>query len=228
MQQIFGGDWKEEALPSFLFDGPEAAPLVLALAHGAGAPMDSPFMAFFAEGLAARGWRIARFEFPYMANRRRYGKSRPPDRTEVLVETWRAVVASLGPSRLVIGGKSLGGRIASMVADDVGARAVICLGYPFHPPGRPERLRLAHLQTIATPTLILQGTRDPLGLRKETESYAMSPAVQLHYLEDGDHSFAPRVASGRTAAQNMGQALAICHAFLATHAGESPEEAWNI
>src|SRR5512134_970358 len=124
----------------FLFDGDEGAPLTIALAHGAGAPMDSPFMAFFAEGLANRGYRVARFEFPYMASRRAGDGQdrRPPDPTHVLIQAWRAVIAQLGakigPHRLVIGGKSLGGRIASMVADDAGVRGLVCLGYPFHPP----------------------------------------------------------------------------------------------
>ncbi len=201
--------------PEFLFDGPAGAPLTIALAHGAGAAMDSPFMAAFAEGLAERGWRVARFEFPYMAERRRSGKKRPPDRGNVLLDAWRAVIAALGPERLVIGGKSLGGRIASMIADETGVRGLVCLGYPFHPPGRPENPRIEHLATLATPALILQGTRDPLGSPDEVRGYPLSPAIRVHWLEDGDHGFKPRKASGRSERQNRDEGIDAVAAFLA-------------
>lgn len=120
-----------------LFDGKPDAAWTIALAHGAGAGMDSAFMAWFAETLAQRGFRVARFEFPYMAKRRRSGKRGPPDKLPVLLETWREVIDSLGRDRLVIGGKSMGGRIASMVADQSQVKGLICLGYPFHPVARP-------------------------------------------------------------------------------------------
>ena len=201
-------------MPEFLFDGPERAGLWIALAHGAGAPMDSAFMVFFAEGLAAQGYRVARFEFPYMAARRRDGGRRPPDRPNVLLDTWQSVIDRLGPERLVIGGKSLGGRMASMIADAAGVRGLICLGYPFHPPGQPEKLRIAHLRTLRTPALILQGTRDPFGMREETGQFPLSPAIRLHFLEDGDHGFAPRAASGRSERQNWQEALTRLLEFL--------------
>ena len=190
-----------------LADGPADAASTIVLAHGAGAPMDSPFMNRIARGLAERGLRVARFEFPYMAARRE-GRRRPPDPPKTLLDAWRAVVAELGGgSRLVIGGKSLGGRIASMVADEVGARGLVCLGYPFHPPGKAEKLRVAHLEALRTPTLILQGARDALGDREEVSGYALSPAIRVVWLEDGDHSFKPRAKSGRTEAQNLGEAI---------------------
>ncbi|MCP5367196.1 MAG: alpha/beta fold hydrolase [Hyphomicrobiales bacterium] len=193
--------------PDLLLDGDAAAPVTVALAHGAGAPMDSPFMAAFAQGLAERGLRVARFEFPYMAGRRAAGSKRPPDRAPVLEAAWRAVIDHLGPGRLVIGGKSMGGRIASMVADDAGVRGLVCLGYPFHPPGRPEKTRVAHLETLRTPTLILQGTRDPLGNADEVPGYPLSPAIRVHWLADGDHGLKPRKASGRTEAGNWAEAM---------------------
>ncbi len=199
--------------PDFLFDGP--GPITLALGHGAGAPMDSPFMAAFAAGLAGRGIRVARFEFPYMAARRADGRKRPPDREPALREAWHRVVGALGPpERLAIGGKSLGGRMASLVADEAGVRALICLGYPFHPPGKPERLRTAHLEALQTPTLICQGTRDPFGTAEEVPGYALSPAIRVHWAEDGDHSLVPRKASGRTAEQNWTEAVDAIAAFL--------------
>jgi len=201
--------------PKFLFDGPDDAPLTLALAHGAGAPMTSPFMRAFAEGLANEGFRVARFEFPYMAERRVSGRKRPPDRAPVLLETWRAAIAALKPANLVIGGKSLGGRMASMVADETGVRGLVCLGYPFHPPGRsatPERL--AHLADLKTPTLICQGERDALGCREDVKSYKLSPAIRVHWLADGDHGFKPRRASGRSEADNWRSAIAAVAGFV--------------
>jgi uncharacterized protein len=190
-----------------VFDGDEGAPALLILAHGAGAPMDSPFMNDVAKGVAARGIRIARFEFPYMAERRS-GRRRAPDRQPVLEATWRTVVDELRDDRtLLIGGKSLGGRIASIVADELGVAGLVCLGYPFHPPGKPEVLRTRHLATLHTPTLILQGTRDALGSREEVARYVLADSIEVVWLEDGDHSLTPRKRSGRTLEQNLGEAV---------------------
>jgi len=197
-----------DATTPLLIDGAEDAAGVIVLAHGAGAPMDSPYMDQVAAGLAIRGLRVVRFEFPYMSARRTTGKRRGPDVPRVLEESWRSVVRGLGdPGRLVIGGKSMGGRIASMVADELGVRGVVCLGYPFHPPGRPERLRTAHLKQLATPALIVQGTRDPFGTREEIQGFDLAASIRFEFLEDGDHSFKPRARSGRTLAQNLEQAL---------------------
>ena len=200
--------------PAFLWDGDRGAALTVVLAHGAGAPMDSPFMAFFAGGLAGRGSRVARFEFPYMAERRASGVRRPPDRAPKLIACWRAVIAELGARSLVIGGKSLGGRMASLVADEAGVRGLLCLGFPFHAPGRPAGARVDHLATFATPTLIVQGSRDPLGARDEVRDTARSAAVRVHWLADGDHGFKPRKASGRTEPENWAEGLAAAAGFL--------------
>jgi len=176
--------------------------------------MNTPFMTAFASGLADRGYRVARFEFPYMAARRRDGRRRAPDRQPILLDTWRAAVAALGGGAgLVIGGKSMGGRMASLVADEVGARGLVCLGYPFHPPGKPDQLRTAHLEQLRTPTLIVQGTRDPFGGRNEVAGYRLAPAIRLHWIEDGDHSLAPRKGSGRTRAQNLAAAAEAVASF---------------
>ncbi len=195
--------------PEILFDGPKAAPFTICLAHGAGAPMDSPFMQAFAEGIAARGFRAARFEFPYMAERRRSGRKKPPDRAPVLLESWRAVIAKLGgPERLIVGGKSMGGRMASLVADEIGVSGLVCLGYPFHSPGKPPGPnRLEHLEALKTPSLICQGTRDPFGTSDEVPGYKLSKRIKLIWLEDGDHSFVPRKKSGLTEAGNWTRAL---------------------
>jgi len=176
----------------------------LLLAHGAGAPMDSPFMNAIAESVAAVGIEVIRFEFEYMAKRREDGTRRGPDRAPKLIARFEEVLSLVGPAaEVVIGGKSMGGRIASMIADEVGAAGVVCLGYPFHPSGKPERLRTAHLETLKTPTLIVQGTRDRLGSEEEVAAYTLSPSIELAWMADGDHSFKPRKKSGRTAEQNL-------------------------
>lgn len=203
----------------FLFDGPDPGPggITVILAHGAGGAMDTPFLNTVARGLAAEGLRVARFEFPYMRARREQGKNRPPDRVPVLREAWLSAIQELGGAngvdRVVIGGKSMGGRLASMVADEAGVRALFCLGYPFHPPGNTANLRVEHLEHLRTPTLIVQGTRDPFGTREEVEGYALSPAIRVLWLEDGDHSFKPRAASGRTEKGHLEEAVKAVAAF---------------
>jgi predicted alpha/beta-hydrolase family hydrolase len=183
--------------------GPPSTPRLL-LAHGAGAPMDSPFMNTIAEHVAGAGIEVIRFEFEYMAKRREDGTRRGPDRAPKLIARFYEVLGLVGPpGEVVIGGKSMGGRIASMIADDVGAAGVVCLGYPFHPPGKPERLRTAHLEALKTPTLIVQGTRDRLGSEDEVATYSLSPSIELAWMGDGDHSFKPRKKSGRTLEQNL-------------------------
>jgi uncharacterized protein len=193
--------------PSLLFDGPKKAERTIALAHGAGASMDTPFMNFFATGLADCGFRVVRFEFPYMANKRITSKSKPPDREPVLRETWLKVIEKLGHEGLVIGGKSMGGRIASLIADEAGVAGLVCLGYPFHPVGKPEQLRVEHLRTIKTPTLILQGERDPLGNNQEVAMYKLPTTIKVEWIKDGDHSFKPRKSSGTTEAANWQAAI---------------------
>ena len=183
-------------------------------AHGAGAPMDSPFMEIVSKGLTSRGIEVIRFEFPYMAGRRK-GIRRPPDREAVLLETWRQQIASRrGGEPLFIGGKSMGGRMASMIADEQEVDGLVCFGYPFHPPGKPESLRTAHLKTLRTPALIVQGTRDALGSRDEVARLELSKRIAFEWIEDGDHSLKPRRASGRTEAQNLEQAIEAAARFV--------------
>ena len=176
--------------------------------------MDSPFMNTLAESLAGRGLRVARFEFPYMAGRRE-GVRRSPDRPRLLEQTWHDVIHELGSlERIVIGGKSMGGRIASMVADEAGVRGLVCLGYPFHPPGRPEKLRTAHLADLMTPTLIVQGERDPFGTTDDVTTYELSRKISFVWLPDGDHSFKPRKKSGHTESRNLELAIKSVRAFV--------------
>ena len=199
-----------------LVDGRGGAAGRIVLAHGAGAPMDSPFMQHVARVLAAQGFEVVRFEFPYMRERRRSGARKAPDREPVLRERFRAVLAGLGGAgQCVIGGKSLGGRIASLVADELElkARGLVCLGYPFHPPGKPEQLRTRHLESLATPALIVQGTRDPFGRPDEVAGYKLSLSLRVHWLEDGDHSFKTPARSARRAEDNLDEAARVVAGF---------------
>ena len=195
---------------TFLIDGPDRAKHTILLAHGAGAPMDSPAMTAMAKVLADAGFRIARFEFDYMAGRRRRPAGRkPPPRAETLCSEYLAAIDALGAKGpLIIGGKSMGGRVASMIADDLHAAGriagLLCLGYPFHPIGKPDQLRTAHLAKLKTPALIVQGTRDPFGTRPEVATYALSKSIEILWLEDGDHDLKPRQRiSGFSAADHL-------------------------
>jgi predicted alpha/beta-hydrolase family hydrolase len=201
----------------FLTDGPDAAEQTYVFAHGAGGPMDAPFMNLVARELGERGIRVVRFEFPYMAARRTGGKLGAPDREKVLLDTWRDVVAKLGGGESVfIGGKSMGGRMATLVADELRVRGVVCFGYPFHPPGQPTKVRTAHLETLVTPMLVLQGERDPFGNREDVAGYKLLSRIRIEWIPDGDHSLKPRAKSGTTERQNLTQAIELAAAFMAT------------
>jgi predicted alpha/beta-hydrolase family hydrolase len=173
-------------------------------------------MNFVVAGLADLGYRLVRFEFPYMEHFRQTGKRKPPDREPVLRQTWLRVVQMLGSTGLVIGGKSMGGRIASLIADEAQVDGLVCLGYPFHPVGKPDRLRVEHLRTFKTSALILQGERDPFGSRQEVAACELSPSIRVAWLQDGDHSFEPRKVSGRTKQLNWEAAVKEIDAFLAS------------
>jgi predicted alpha/beta-hydrolase family hydrolase len=176
-------------------DPPDAF-AVLVLGHGAGAGMRSPFMTGFAEAIGRLGVATLRFDFPYMQAGRR-----APDRAPVLVDAWTQAFAAAGERAagrpVLAGGKSLGGRIASMaVAEGMAAAGLVFLGYPLHPPGRPERLRDGHLDAISVPMLFVQGTRDTFAQPAllATVLARLGPRAELVSVEGGDHSF--RVAGG--------------------------------
>ena len=202
---------------TFLFNGRADPIATVLLAHGAGAPMDSGPLNAIANSLAEVGFRVARFEFAYMAARRN-GTRKPPLKAERLQDEYRAEVESLAaPGPLIIGGKSMGGRVASMVADDLRAAGriagLLCLGYPFHPPDKPAQLRTAHLVDLKTPTLICQGTRDSFGTRAEVTGYNLSSQIEILWLEDADHDLRPRKRiSGYTVADHL---ATIAHATKA-------------
>ena len=214
----------EQGQPWLWDEPPQGACTTLILAHGAGAPMDSPFMQRMAQGLVARGVRVVRFEFAYMAQRRLDGRKRPPNPQAQLLQQWRDVhtwVRQQVAGPLAIGGKSMGGRMASLLADELGAAALICLGYPFYAAGKPEKPRVAHLAELRTPTLIVQGERDALGNREAVAGYELSAAIELHWLQAADHDFKPLKASVFTHEQHLLGAIERVAVFL----GASPQAA---
>lgn len=187
----------------------------LLLAHGAGAGIHTHFMTALAEGICRFNITVIRFEFPYMTKARTLGKKHAPNGSATLEKAYRAQIqTAFGPSPLFIGGKSMGGRIASQIADLQPVRGCICLGYPFHPPRNPSKLRTAHLQQIQTPVCILQGTRDPFGTREEVLEYSLSPNIQLHFLEYGNHSFETRKKDPIRTDELLQQGSQIAAAFI--------------
>ncbi|MCL9654307.1 alpha/beta hydrolase [Pseudomonas protegens] len=205
--------WEVAAVAS-----PLQAPTLI-LAHGAGAPMDSGFMNDIAVRLAGHGVNVLRFEFPYMAQRRLDGGKRPPNPAPKLLECWREVHALVRPyvtGVLAVGGKSMGGRMASLLADELAADALVCLGYPFYATGKPEKPRVAHLAELATPSLIVQGERDALGNRQAVEAYSLVPSIELYWLAAADHDLKPLKASGFTHEQHLESAATKVAAFLQT------------
>ena len=204
-----------EILNARLINGPLDASATLLLAHGAGGAMDSPFMGLIASGLSTCGWRVVRFEFAYMTKQRLTGQRSAPDRLPKLKQVFSdQVLLEVSHRPLFIGGKSLGGRVASILADELSNQlnvlGCLCLGYPFHPLGKPQQLRTEQLATQRTPTLILQGERDAMGCKGEVETYTLSPNVTLQWIPAGDHSFKPTKSSGYTEAQNI--AAVVQHA----------------
>ena len=200
-------------------DGPDAmsARRVLVLAPGAGAGAGHRSMEGLARGIAEHGVSVVRFDFPYMRRAQAAGKERgwPPDSQDVLTATWLSVIQQLGgPRRLIIGGRSMGGRIASYLADSLEAPGLVCIGYPFHPPREPNRAKTSHLRDLATPTLIVQGERDPYGSREDVDSYQLSPMVRIVWITDGDHALIPRRRSGRSEAQNLAEAVSAVARFV--------------
>lgn len=180
--------------------------------------MESEFLQQLCELLAVLGVRVVRFEFPYMQKMRADGGRRLPDRQEKLQECWRAVwqqVQVLEPGDWAVGGKSMGGRIASLLADELQAAALVCLGYPFHPSGKPERLRVEHLQALKTSALIIQGERDAFGWRQEVVNYSLSESIRLYWLAGGDHDFQPLKSSGLTRSAHLRAAAQQIAEFLA-------------
>lgn len=197
-------------MPDFLEVGPVKAKTTLLLAPGAGAPMTSPWMEQVAVLLADAGHRVLRFDFAYMT------QGKPPQKAERLAPEYEAAIEKARSrlakgGQLLIGGKSLGGRVASLVAQQAfnseRIGGLVCLSYPFHPPKKPEQLRTQHLAGLTCPTLIVQGERDPFGVPSEVATYNLSPAIRVHWCTDGDHDLKPRKSSGAPLDGNLAGAV---------------------
>lgn len=216
----------EQVLPTAqigtgLENGDKQAPVFL-FAHGAGAGMDSDFMEAVAQGMAQHGVRVIRFEFPYMQLRRLTGSKRPPDRAPKLLAHFKAEMEAID-APLIIGGKSMGGRMASLLAaqlaDEQDAlvdriKGVVAFGYPFHPSGKPEKLRTEHLPQLTVPMLVLQGSRDKLGDHDLVSGLSLPNLVETKWFEDGDHDLKPRKASGFSHDQHIDQAIELAAKFV--------------
>jgi predicted alpha/beta-hydrolase family hydrolase len=202
-----------------VFNGPEDGPLFV-FSHGAGAPLTSDFMEQVAVGLANKGIRVARFNYNYMQQRVETGSRRPPERAPKLLAQFDELIKQLNQP-MVIGGKSMGGRMASLLAADPEfsqanqlIKGVACVGYPFHPQGKPEKLRTEHLPDIKVPLLMVQGDRDKLGSREEVDSYGLPESIQWCWLEDGDHDLKPRVKSGFKHQQHIETTIVSLYQFI--------------
>ncbi|QPK04945.1 alpha/beta fold hydrolase [Vibrio kanaloae] len=196
-----------------IIDG-ENNPTTFIFAHGAGAGMDHEFMQSVAKGLAFKGIRVIRFNFPYMIKRAEDGKRRPPDRAPKLLEAYQEIIEQCDADRLVIGGKSMGGRMASHLSELDKVAAMACLGFPFHPPGKPEKYKGDHLAELAKPCFILQGERDTFGKREEFADFNLSDSIRVEFIPDGDHSFKPRKSSGYTEQQNIALTVEKLSSFI--------------
>ena len=209
------------AVKEFLVNSPEKSPKgIFLLAHGAGRGAASPFLETVAQGVVNSGVRVVRFNFPYMEKMLQTGKRKSPNSGNVLRKSFSDVVLHCiereqVPSKyIIVAGKSMGARAASMIADQHQVAGVVCLSYPFHPPRKPEPLRITHLQRIQTPTLICQGERNPNGRREEVQQYSLSKSVQFHWLADGDNNFKPRQNSDRSQEENMADAIKAINRFI--------------
>ena len=191
----------------------------LVLAHGAGAGKEHDFMQTMATLLNDQHIDVVLFNFPYMQTINETGKRRPPDKADKLLAHFESVidhvVSKSDALPTFVGGKSMGGRMASMLVDsNEHVNGCVALGYPFHPPGKPEKTRTAHLESMKKPMLIVQGERDTFGTQTEVREYSLANTIQCEFLADGDHSLKPRKASGLTHQQHLEDAAKLIHAFF--------------
>lgn len=178
--------------------------------------MESDFMEKITIDLAAIGLQVIRFEFPYMVKSRSDGKRRPPDRMPKLLDAFQALIDqySADDLPLYLAGKSMGGRVATMLMGNSAVDAAFVFGYPFHPRGKPQQLRTEHLLELDKVLLIFQGERDPMGSFPEVKEYNLPDSIQLHWLTDGDHDLKPRKASGVTQDENLARVVEIIKGFI--------------
>lgn len=219
LRQGAQGAWEIEGLGPLEVRG-ECRVGRLLMTHGAGAGQDSTFLQHLRDALAATGVQTLAIEFDYLRRMRETGRRRPPPRIDHLVTElaqWCDSMSHPDLPPLWLGGKSMGGRVASLLAAREGAPGLVLCGYPFHPPRKPDTLRLDHWSALRCPTLVIQGSRDPLGTREEVTGYPLPACAEVHWLADGDHDWRPRRASGNDQAELIRQGADAIAAFMARY-----------
>jgi len=200
---------------SYVINGINNQGMTLVLSHGLHSSINSPFMEHITDGLAAHGFRVIRFEFPFMVESRMNNTPVYVENTAVLEDYWCKVIKELGHAeKLVIGGKSLSVFSASRVADRMGVRGVVGLEFPFISPDPDLLLDYGHLKTLKTPALIIQGTEDPLGGFSQVDDSVFSHTTSLHWLKNTGHNFMPGKNSSKTMDENILDAVEIIAEFL--------------
>ena len=202
---------------NILINGPKEAKNILLLAHGAGAPMDSIFMNTISDGLNNKGIITFRFEFPYM-EKRRSGKNTFPDKLDVLCDFYKKIyfnIKKANPDKNIwLGGKSMGGRVSTLISRSLDIKGVIVFGYPFHPINKLDKLRLESLQLSGPPILIIQGTRDKFGTITEVKKYKIHKNNTIFWIKDGDHSYNTLKKSGLSSKDAIVQAYNEASIFI--------------
>lgn len=202
---------------NILINGPKEAKNILLLAHGAGAPMDSIFMNTISDGLNNNGIITFRFEFPYM-EKRRSGKNTFPDKLDVLCDFYKKIyfnIKKANPDKNIwLGGKSMGGRVSTLISRSLDIKGVIVFGYPFHPINKLDKLRLESLQLSGPPILIIQGTRDKFGTITEVKKYKIHKNNTIFWIKDGDHSYNTLKKSGLSSKDAIVQAYNEASIFI--------------
>lgn len=225
---------KDDTEIKLLYNAVSNATAQIIFAHGAGANMSHEFMDKMTTLLNNEGINVLRFNFPFMDKRAETGKKYPPDRMPKLLSCYRDVIEhnvnhfTDNDLPLFIGGKSMGSRVAAsliaspeILGDDLLSHinGVFCIGYPFHPTKKPDKLRLEPLVLGRKPTLIVQGERDSLGTQIEIATYQLPGHCHCVFLEDGDHSLKPRVKSGFTLSSHMERGAREISLFIAAQQG---------
>ncbi len=198
----------------FITEGKESSPDTIILAHSSGAPMNSEFMNYFSKNLSKLGFFCVRFQFPYMTKQIIEGKKSFPDKFDVLKKSWLIAINHVNKKDVIIGGKSMGGRIATLIANEVKPKGVIVLGYPFFNSRGTNENRLKHLENINTPTLICQGENDNLGKRCEVEKLHLSKKINIHWIESANHSLIPPKRTGKTMNQCWDRCIVSIKYFI--------------
>lgn len=201
-----------------IVDSPHAPIADFVFAHGAGANKNSDFMQTMTQNLVELGIRVIRFDFPYMIKAQQTGRRHPPNKMPMLQDDFMQVLADhKSELPLFVGGKSMGGRVATMLPDFTAVSGIVCLGYPFHPPGKSDKLRTEHLFSITKPVLVIQGERDTFGNRAEVTQYGLPDNIEIAFLAAADHSFVPLRSTNIDPNEHLRSAATRMTRFIQEH-----------